>query len=173
MTPAELKTLDYVRETIAGLGYAPTLAEIGAQVGISTGAAGRIVGRLADDGKVVRDYYRHRSLRLPEAPDLTTIPTVALRAELGRRGETFDGIATFERRVFGRAVSCAADSCQIEVKRGQLFCRRHWFSLPLSLQQDIKRAFAAKDTGKYQVFVSEARDRIDRAKGADAPRRRL
>ncbi len=173
MTPLELKTLDYVREEIAGTGIAPSVREIARRVGSGVNSAHSALTRLVEAGYLIRRPHRERGLSLADTVDLRGVPTDLMRAELGRRGETFDSIATYERRAFGKAVSCAADSCQIEVKRGMLFCRRHWFSLPQSLQQDIKRAYSAKDTSKYQVFVSEARDRIDRAESADAPRQGL
>jgi len=173
MTPNDVKVLDFVRVQIAVAGFAPTIREIGAHLGVKGRApAHQIVDRLVREGHLNRLPHRERGLRLADTPDLRAAPTDALRAELARRGATLDALRDAPRGQFRRgAVTCAADCCQDEVRRGQLFCRRHWFLLPFSLRQDILAAFGAGDAGKYQLFVTEARDRINRGADATDPRR--
>lgn len=173
MTPNDVKVLDFVRERIAVTGFGPSIVEIGRHLGCKGKSHPHtIVDRLVDEGYLKRIPNRARGLRLADTPDLRAAPTDALRAELARRGETFDALADRPRGQFRRGVAtCAADCCREEVRRGKLFCRRHWFLLPFSLRQDILAAFAADDEALYQLYVSEARDRIDRGAGATDPRR--
>lgn len=161
MTPLELKALDYIRERVA-LGVPPTLDEISNHTGIcSKSHAHRVVTSLELQGKLSRMPHRARGLTLGDQPDLTAAPTEQLKAELARRGVTLEALAAPTRMAFGRAVSCAADCCQVQVKRGHLFCRGHWFSLDQSLRDGILAAYGAKDVTRYQELVTRARDIID------------
>lgn len=166
MTPALVKTLDMVRTRIESTGYAPTLDEIAEATGATKS---RVHARIADldrRGKLRKISNRARGIELAEVPDMRTVPSDLLRAELARRGETLSALSTGERRAYGRrAVSCAADSCGIEVPKGHLFCRRHWFGLPLDLRQTILRTFAARDVNAYQDAVARARDIADGGRG--------
>lgn len=164
MTPRELQTLDYIRLRLEN-GVQPTFREIANSLNLSGPSyAFRLVEGLIERGHLYRAPGRHRSLTLPGMPDLKAATSDALRAELARRGEL---IETRERHLpaYGRAASCAADTCGAAVRRGHLFCRPHWFALPHPLRDDILRAHAARDTRRYQTLVAEARDVADACGG--------
>ena len=162
MTPLELKVLDYVRERVAS-GVPPTLEQIGVQAmgGAVKSNAYRVVSSLVSQGKLSRQRGKTRGIALADQPDLTAASTEQLKAELARRGVTLEALAVPTRMAFGRAVSCAADSCQMQVRPGHLFCRDHWFSLDRGLRDGILAAYGAKDVDRYQELVSRARDTID------------
>lgn len=159
MTPHDLRALDCIRRSITVLGFAPTVRELADEIGIALSGTHRVIDRLVEAGKLRRTAARTRGLDLPGQPDLRIVDSQALRDELARRGETLDRLAGHAPLAYGRrAASCAADCCQVEVRRGQLFCRTHWFALPRDLQDGIKQAFARRDTSRYQELVAEARD---------------
>jgi hypothetical protein len=162
MTPRETVVVDMVRERLQAGVAAPSLREIGSRAGVSAAGAKGIVDRLVSQGVLARIPAARRSLRLADGIDLRGVASDALRAELARRGETLDALGAGTRLAFAKgAVTCAADCCQVQVERGKLFCRRHWFTLPRVLREDILRAFAAKDVTRYQELVARARDGID------------
>ena len=161
MTPAQAKVLDAVRERIDA-GLSPSQAEIGRACGVTRQAAASAVDRLVQLGHLRRLPRRDRAIALPDRPDLRTVSSDELSAELARRGKTFGAIGGYARSMMARgAVTCAADCCQVPVRRGHLFCRDHWFKLPQDLRERILGAFGAKDHQAYEGAVTEARDRID------------
>lgn len=162
MTPAQLKALDYIRD-LSSAGITPTMREIATRLDLSgPSGAKRVVDCLVDSGHLTRRPGRTRGLEIAGQPDLRVVPTEAMIAELGRRGKSLDALRGGPRTNMGRYVAtCAADCCQIEVRRGHLFCRQHWFSLPDSLQKRILAAFGADDGDAYELAITEARDRID------------
>lgn len=161
MTPRQLEALDFIRERISELGFAPTIREIAGRIDMTVSGAHRIVEALIAAGYLLRRPAAHRGLTLTGTYDLKGASTSALRAELARRGVTLEALSVREDPALGRAVSCAADTCGAAVKRGMLMCRRHWFALPRELQDGIKRAFARRDVDEYQRLVTQARDLID------------
>lgn len=164
MTPRQLEALDYVR-SLAEHGLSPTMQQIAQALGMaSKSGAHRVVTSLVASGHLKRKPNRQQSLTLPDLPDLRSAPSDLLRAELARRGEALDQPAPIVGGWRGR-VTCAADTCGMTVPRGHLFCRRHWFKLPLQLRDDILRTHASRDRARYQELVAEARDIADACGG--------
>lgn len=162
MTPVAQRVLDYTRDYIADHGWSPSMTEIAETFGFSRPRATELIDALVRDGYLARPSRKHRAITLAGVPDLRAISTPTLRAELARRGVTLDALATPQPINWGRrAVTCAADCCQVEVRIGHLFCRQHWFALPRNLQDGIKRAFGRKDEAEYGRLVTQARDLID------------
>lgn len=162
MNEVQAMVLDYYRECITRGGGVPSQEQVADKFSISTPRVNRVIGQLEELGYLRRTRGKHRAIELAGMVSLATVPTDRLRAELARRGITFDGLDGGEPVKFRRGgASCAADSCQLEVERGKLFCRRHWFSLPEPLRKAIWRAFIGKNVTRYQELVTEARDRID------------
>lgn len=86
MTDKELRALDYIRESIATTGCAPTLEQIARRTGGRTKSeAWRIVDNLVRTGRIAREAGRRRGLRVIGNVDLTAVPTDALHVELARR----------------------------------------------------------------------------------------
>ncbi len=168
MTPVQLKTLDFVRSFKEQWGYAPSFREIGDAFAISHVAAMYRVETLVAAGKLRSTHGKARSLELIDDVDLTTVSVADLRAELARRGEVPGALSVPERRVMGRrAVTCAADCCDIAVRVGHLMCRHHWFQVPFALREAIKTAHAlARETGetgdadRFGELVLEARELV-------------
>ena len=155
MTPLALRVLDMVRDRVTEAGYSPTIAEIAGEFGLSPSRAGDIVNGLVRKGKLVKARGEQRNLRPADAPDLSTVGTGALRAELARRGHSLEALVRKPMPVFaGR--KCAATYCQDRVTPGNLMCRDHWLSLPKSLRDRIFRTFRAKDEDAYGEAVREA-----------------
>jgi hypothetical protein len=162
MTPRETAALDTIRSHIQSVGIAPTLNELSASIGVSKAGAHRIVGSLEAMNKVRRRPGKVRGIELPCAVDLRTVTTDDMRAELARRGVTMDALARPRALNYGRqAVTCAADSCHVEVRRGHLMCWDHWSQLPRALQQEILNSFGRRDKVAYGDAVRRARDLID------------
>ncbi len=89
LTQHEIRTLDFVRETIATTGSSPTLVEIAAELRMhSRSNAHRIVDSLVRHGLLIKTACRLRGLALPDGQLLSSVPTAALRAELARRQGT-------------------------------------------------------------------------------------
>ena len=161
MTDLQLRTLEFIREQLAATGGSPTIAEIDGHLGTRR-RANDLVTALVRMGKLTREHGKPRSLQLAGVPDVRLIDDATLRSEAARRGFTMEGLQAPQRLAFGRgAVSCASDCCQVEVPRGHLFCRPHWFDLPESLRTEILAAFRANDAARYGDAVSRARDLID------------
>lgn len=162
MSPHQLQTLDFVRERIATIGVAPTQREIAQHLGKSRGAVTASIEGLVARGKLRRRSAAARGLELADLPDLRTVTTDDMRAELARRGVTMDALARPRALNYGRqAVTCAADSCHVEVRRGHLMCWDHWSQLPRALQQEILTSFGRRDEVAYGDAVRRARDLID------------
>lgn len=160
MTPQQLRALDFVRDRITETGWSPTIRETADHLRLGLSATHRLIERLIDAGHLARCRRSPRGLTIPAAVDLRVVGSSALRAELARRGETLEGLGA--RPIAYRTKrTCSADTCGEEVRFGHLFCRRHWFKLPQSLQQGILRAFASKNVERYQALVAEARDIAD------------
>lgn len=88
LTQHQIRTLDFVRETIATTGSSPTLVEVATALGLhSRSNAHRIVESLVRSGLLIKSPSRLRGLALPDGPLLSSVPTAALRAELARRQE--------------------------------------------------------------------------------------
>jgi repressor LexA len=65
LTPAQERILRYIREAITDHGVAPTVAEIGRQVGLSSSSSVHYQLReLETKGAIVREPYRSRGIRL-------------------------------------------------------------------------------------------------------------
>ncbi|MES2987644.1 MAG: hypothetical protein V4808_07045 [Pseudomonadota bacterium] len=169
MTPNQINALDYIRSTITKGGFSPTLAEIGGRIGVSAPGALRIVRALADGGHIRRLPGKARGIELPDA-DLRHIDTEALKAELARRGVIGGAFSRPERRaVHGRAVTCAADCCTIEVRFGHAFCLDHYRAISLGTRQELHAANlaarttrSAEDASRYQDAFGQACDEANR-----------
>ena len=164
MTPLHHRILDNVREAIAVGGLSPTVADVAKLTGTPPSTASYAVKALIDAGLLAKEKSGH-GLRLADAPDLRGVATAELAAELGRRGVTLASLDRHAPRAFGRAVSCAADSCSREVERGHLMCRQHWFALPPSLRSRITQSNGRGDRAAFTRAVTEARDLIDSGHG--------
>lgn len=169
MSPHQLQTLDFVRERIATIGVAPTQREIAQHLGKSRGAVTASIDGLVARGKLRRRSAAARGLELADLPDLRTVPTDEIRAELARRGVTMDALARPKVLNYGRrAVTCAADYCHAEVEQGHLMCWDHWTALPTALRSEIidlfkraRRTRSREDAESYGDAVRRARDLID------------
>ena len=78
-----IRVLAFVEERIATTGYAPTLREIGDELGFSAVAAWKHVGSLVREGWLAK--MPSRRLFHPGITNLAAVPTAELRAELRRR----------------------------------------------------------------------------------------
>lgn len=170
MTPNQIAALDYVRDCIARGGFSPTLAAIGARVGVSKHAARRLVISLVETGHLSRRPGRKCAIELAQATDLRGIETEALHAELARRGVVPGALAGPQRRVFNRrGVSCAADGCNVEVQMGHAFCLDHWRAIDADVQRGLLQANRIArqtrcddDVARYQEMFGRARDQACR-----------
>jgi hypothetical protein len=94
---------------------------------MSAPGAWKHVQALIADGKFaktkpVRKGVAHHGLVLPDLVDLSPISTDRLRAELARRGVTFDALEE-PKLLMNEGKYCAANNCGERVARGRLFCR--------------------------------------------------
>lgn len=172
MTPTQAAVLDYYRERITRGGFVPTQVEAGQHFGVSTMRINTILRRLEEAGHLVRTPGKVRGVELAGAVSLVGVSSDAMRAELARRGELLDALNGSERVWLGRPRSygagsgtCAADGCQMEVKRGHLMCLEHRRAIPFKLQQRIltthaaaRRSRSPADAERYREAVTEARD---------------
>jgi hypothetical protein len=150
MTPQQTRVLDLVREHIHATGIAPTYQEIADELIVSKTRIHSLVEKLVAGGQLTRRKHVHRPLGLPDHADLTIVPTELLRAELARRGEMLEGLV--ERPApLGGSVACAAAGCCSRVTVGRVFCRRHWWALPLAMQQALKAAHGRDDLAAYHA----------------------
>jgi hypothetical protein len=86
LTPLEIRALDFIRNRISVTGTAPTLEELCGGMGwAAKSTAHRIVESLVRQGLLIKTAARLRGLALADGPQLSTVPTAALRAELARR----------------------------------------------------------------------------------------
>lgn len=161
MTELQLRAFDFVRDHITISGVAPTMAEVAKEIGVNPSRARELVDGLVRRGRLIKERGKARGLSLPQAPDLKLVGTDELKSELARRGALLDALPRSQPLYSRNGRSCAADSCHMQVRRGHLFCRDHWFSLPLTLREGILQAHRRRDAGQYQELVTKARDRID------------
>lgn len=167
-TPTQQKIFDYYRDRLADGGYCPMLRQVGDEFGISAQSVSRHVDKLVARGMLVKESGAGlRNVRLANVPDVRSIGTEAILAELARRGLTFGALDSGTNKAFSRAaVSCAADCCHNEVEPGRLFCLTHWRALPHWLQQAILAAHRARDIEAFQDLVCQARDIADGTRAA-------
>lgn len=163
MTPRQLEIFDFVRERIDMLGVSPTYQQIADHFGMTKSNAFAHVEELIGDGLLARTRARgdkrKNSLIPVGVPDVRRVPTSRIQSELARRGLTFEALDSGVRKAFAKgAVTCAADCCDNEVRRGQLFCLKHWRAVPCDLQDAILSAHRRRDRDGYQAAVAEARD---------------
>lgn len=166
MTPRQQQALDFVRERILRAGFSPSGPEIAAHLGVPVSTSYYVVDSLVAQGLLARRPGAARGLKLPNVPDLRTVDSELLKAELARRGEATGAFARPERRAFGRGrVTCSADACDVIVPKGHAFCRRHWHNLPRETQCELIATHqAALDSGhaedarRYQDVFGRARD---------------
>lgn len=163
MSPREQQALDVLREHIeAGLDLSMTA--LGRRLGVSRQRASAIVEDLRRDGLIERSPRRARAFRLPGQVNLRGVSSRMLLAELARRGETIDTLAgDTALSLAPDAQHCAHDGCGVAIGRGKLFCRRHWFQLPLDVRERLLRAFADRDEADYAEVFSEAKLRLEGA----------
>lgn len=80
------KVYDFVCAFFDDKGYSPSVYEIGEHFGFSPVAAWKHVKTLVEEGRLARPKGRYRGLVIPGRIDLRPVTTVALLAELRRRG---------------------------------------------------------------------------------------
>jgi repressor LexA len=87
MTRTQMKALNFVRSYVAQHGFSPSYDEIATALGVaSKGNVHRVVMALLESGHLRRERSGRRNLvAVVAANDLSTVPTAALIAELGRR----------------------------------------------------------------------------------------
>lgn len=86
MTPRQKQVLDFIRAELARTGgVAPTLAEIGAEIGLLPGGVHALLTRLQDQDLIRREPGQTRGIALVEA-DLSQATDGALLAEVTSRG---------------------------------------------------------------------------------------
>ncbi len=166
MTPNQQEALDFIRERIDVAQLSPTLEEIANRVRVSRAGAWKIVGALEEQGYLRRRTGKRRGIELAGRVDLRAVGTNAILAELARRGVTTGALTRPERRAFRRGdVTCAADCCDIVVKRGHAFCLGHWRSISPGTQRALLASHRqAVDSGdpvdatRYQEVFGRARD---------------
>ncbi len=50
-------------------------------------------------------------------------------------------------------VRCCAEGCSVEIGRGKLFCKGHYFALPKTLRDDLWSAWRQAMTGRNSTFT--------------------
>lgn len=86
MTEQQKRVYDFIRSRLVESPVAPSFEEIGQEIGTSSkSSVHRLVSALVDQGLIIRRPGRARSIALAGL-DLSTVPTEALVAELGKRG---------------------------------------------------------------------------------------
>lgn len=55
-----------------------------------------------------------------------------------------------------RVVTCALGKCGAPVRRGQLFCRNHWFALPGEMRRSILITFSHRLERDYGALFQKA-----------------
>ena len=68
-------------------------------------------------------------------------------------------------RAWAKTRCCAAPGCDVEISRGKLFCRDHWFMLPASLRRSIVITFQHRMRRDYAQLYSEAIVFLEGARG--------
>ena len=157
MTPLQLQALDYIRDHVTALGFSPTLKEIASHLQIKPGGVPDVVRGLEQAGRIRRNGGKNRNIKVVGLTDLRGVGTDALRAELARRGFTLDSLVEQPLR---NGAPCAFDPCGETVGCGKLFCRAHWFAIPLDIRNDIFRAHRSGDVEAYGEAIEQARQAI-------------
>lgn len=157
-TSNQERAFEFVRDHLEGAGIAPTIAEVAEHLGVEPSTARSIVAALTRQNRVVKTSARARNLAIAGEFDLTSIGTEAMRAELARRGVSFDALDT--PRLFGGR-SCAARGCISSVRPGMLMCRPHWLALPKHRRDTIMAAWPARHVQAYRDAVAAAIDFLD------------
>jgi len=162
MTPVQERALAYIRDYIGRAGFSPSYTDVARHLGlVSKSNVHRIVQALCEAGHIRTRPHRARSIELVDRrEDLRAVPLDALRAELARRGLTFDALASAPKPLAKGSATCAAECCQLVVEEGMLFCRPHWADLPRDLRDDIWKAFRRKDRERFEMLVTEARELV-------------
>lgn len=85
-TPRQAEVLAFIRASLAEHGYAPTIREIGAHLGISSfnGVNDHLVA-LEKKGLIEREPFKSRAIRLVESEGLERYTTEQLQQEIERR----------------------------------------------------------------------------------------
>lgn len=111
LTDRQRQVYDYIRESIAGRGYPPTLREIGAHIGIrSTNGVNSHLLALERKSYIVRDYMTSRSMRVlarGDAPALISAPVsgrVLITAPTGKI-PLYDGLAAIGVSELGQSIA--------------------------------------------------------------------
>ncbi len=157
-TDLQNRAFSFIRDRIEQVESSPSYAEIAEHLGSSKSRVHRFVNALIDEGLLKRTGAKVRNLALAGSIDLRPVTTEALRAELARRGVTFDALET--PRAFGRGRPCAAHGCDVQVRPGMLMCREHWFQVRKPTRDAIMAAWSARDMQAYQEAVEAARDQV-------------
>lgn len=58
---------------------------------------------------------------------------------------------------------CDAPNCQVEIPRGRLMCRAHWFAVPYRLRQAISAAWKERRIRDWSANCFEARSYLARS----------
>lgn len=172
MTPLQLKAFDFIRDTIGSTGVAPTYDEIAAHMGTTKGRAHPLVTSLVEQGLLARALNRSRGLQLVNVPDARSLDTQVLRAELARRGFSLDSLVEPREKprpgpLAQGTASCAGTFCRDKVEVGRLFCRPHWYTVPVDIREGLltlhRAAVAgnAEAEGDFLALFNEARDIVD------------
>jgi SOS-response transcriptional repressor LexA len=91
MTANQQRLLDFIRDQITATGVAPTYARMAKHMSTaSRGSVHSLVGRIVEDGHLVRLQGRNNGLRLPIGVNLASVSTDRLRAEIARREASDD-----------------------------------------------------------------------------------
>lgn len=165
MTPMKLKAIDFIRGRLVRAGISPSGQEIADELGVGRSTAFHLIDGLVAEGLLTRRAGAARSLRLPDVPDLRTVDSELLRAELARRGEEIGAFAVPQRRAFGRRDKpCAAEGCNVAVRVGHAFCLEHWRAISADTQRDLLHAHRVARMnghdfdGTFQAMFAQARD---------------
>jgi biotin operon repressor len=154
------QVLDAFRAHVEKFGAAPNCRELGDAVGMTHVGAWKHVQALIGEGLLVqmKASRRRQGLALMLREDaLKVVPSEQLRGELARRGVTLDALEQ-RQPLWDEGRACAANHCMDRVRPGQLFCRRHWFSLPPSYRSDIMNAWSARQEKAFLEAVEAARN---------------
>ncbi|MCW3836006.1 LexA family protein [Sphingomonas canadensis] len=146
MTPQQLNALDFIREHLARAGFGPSYQQVADHLGLASKSnVHRMIDGLEAQGLIRRQRNKNRSLTLPGTPDLRTVPSALLTAELARRGIVPGALSRPEHVAIAGAheVSCAVDGCGIAVRPGHAFCLDHWRAICATTQNELLDAHAA------------------------------
>lgn len=148
----------FMRDRFEAHGPMPASRELGRRFGISNVAAWKHVKALVEEGRLLDAGKGQVTFPDADPPiDLRAVRTSTLRAELARRGVTFEALQA-PRLPLGEGRACAANQCHNRVQRGHLMCREHWWKLEPRMRTAILRAYNSRDSQGYSDAVETARD---------------